>query len=192
MKPVNKLTDEQLVKLTRQKDQELYRQLVKRYQDKLLRYAIGLIQDEDKAADIVQQAFIKAFVNLKGFKLKKKFSSWIYRIVHNEAINFIKKQSKEVSLEANGWLKEALKSKTNIEQEFDQKQTRKQLSACLKQLPLKYRSPLILFYLEEKSYQEVSEVLRIPTGTVGTRINRGKKLIRIIYNKNNPPGGING
>ena len=144
-----------------------------------------MIQDEDKAADIVQQAFIKAFVNLKGFKLKKKFSSWIYRIVHNEAINFIKKQSKEVSLEANGWLKEALKSKTNIEQEFDQKQTRKQLSACLKQLPLKYRSPLILFYLEEKSYQEVSEVLRIPTGTVGTRINRGKKLIRIIYNKNN-------
>ena len=184
MKNDDGLSDEELVALVCNQDQEQYRELVKRYQDKLMRYAIGLIQDEDKAADVVQQAFIKAFVNLRGFNTKKKFSSWIYRIVHNEAINYIKKYQKEISLEANLWLEQSLVSNNNVEEDFDRKQARKVLYLSLQKLPLKYRSPLVLFYLEEKTYEEISDVLRIPVGTVGTRINRGKKLMRTIYGRN--------
>ena len=118
MKDFKNLSDEKLAELVCNQDQELYRTLVKRYQEKLLRYANYFVRDEDKAADIVQSAFIKAFINLKGFNVKKKFSSWLYRIVHNEAINFIKKYKKEISLEDNLWIEKQIKDKNNIEAEF--------------------------------------------------------------------------
>lgn len=192
MKDIKNLSDEELVDLVRNKDQELYREVVRRYQDKLMRYATGLIQDEGKAADVVQEAFIKAFINLRGFNAQKKFSSWIYRIVHNESVNYIKKHKKEISLENNKWIEQAVRSDENIEEDFSRKEAKMILYQSLKELPLKYRSPLILYYLEEKTYEEISDVLRIPIGTVGTRINRGKKLMRVIYKKKGglrPPGG---
>lgn len=183
MKKVKNLDDEELVELVRTQDQELYSEVVRRYQDKLVRYATSLIQDEDKAADVVQEAFIKAFVNLKGFNLKKKFSSWIYRIVHNEAVNYLKKHKREISLENNQWIERTVDSGQDIEKDFNRKEAEKMLYQSLNELPLKYRSPLTLFYLEEKSYEEISDVLRIPVGTVGTRISRGKKLMRTICKK---------
>jgi len=183
MKKVKNLSDEALVELVREENQEWYREVVKRYQTKLMRYATGLIGDEDKAADVVQEAFLKAFVNLQGFNLKKKFSSWLYRIVHNEAINFLKKHQKEISLEKNQWIEQTLKSDQEVEKEFSRRETKFILHQSLKELPLKYRSPLILFYFEEKTYEEISDVLRIPLGTVGTQINRGKKMLKIIYQK---------
>jgi RNA polymerase sigma-70 factor (ECF subfamily) len=177
MKKLEKLTDEELIDLVRTQNQELYREVVRRFQDKLLRYAVYLIGDEAQTADVVQEAFIKAFINLQSFNLKKKFSSWIYRIVHNQAVNYLKKHSREISLDNNQWLEETIESGTNIEEEFDKKELRQMLNSCLQELPLKYRSALVLFYLEEKSYEEISDVLRMPVGTVGTRINRGKKLL---------------
>jgi RNA polymerase sigma-70 factor (ECF subfamily) len=183
MKGLKSLSDEKLVHLVCHKDKELYQELVHRYEEKLLRYAVYLVRDEDKAADVVQEAFIKAFVNLRGFNIKKKFSSWIYRIVHNQAINYLKKHKKEISLENNEWIKELLKSNQNIEKDFDKDEAKKMTNVCLKELPLLYRSPLALFYLEERSYEEISDVLRIPIGTVGTRINRGKKLMKVICKK---------
>ena len=184
MKDFKKLADEKLVELVCNQDKELYRFLVKRYQDKLMRYAFYFVRDENKAADIVQDSFIKVFVNLKGFDTKKKFSSWIYRIVHNEAINFLKKLKKEISLEANRWLEQALKSREDLEKDFDRKEAKKMLFVCLEKLALKYRTVLVLFYLEDKSYEEISDVLRIPVGTVGTRINRGKKMLKLIWERN--------
>jgi RNA polymerase sigma-70 factor (ECF subfamily) len=71
-----KISDEELIEKIRSSDQELYSIIVKRYPDKLLRYATNLIKDEDKAVDVVQESFIKAFINLNGFDTKKKFSSW--------------------------------------------------------------------------------------------------------------------
>lgn len=183
MKNVKTLSDEELVQLVRSSDQELYGEVVRRYQDKLMRYATNLIRDENKAADVIQEAFIKAFINLRGFNTKKKFSSWIYRIVHNEAINYIKKHKKEISLEANEWAEKIIDDKENVERNFDRKEVNKMLFVCLGQLPLRYREPLILYYLEEKTYEEISDVLRIAMGTVGTRINRGKKMMRVIFQK---------
>lgn len=71
MHPYTEITDEQLVEKVRRADQELYREVVGRYQEKLLRYANYLCRDEAMAADVVQQAFIKAFINLNGFDIKK-------------------------------------------------------------------------------------------------------------------------
>jgi len=174
MKNLAKLTDEQIIVYVRTKDQESYREIIQRYQDKLLRYANYLAQDKMKAADIVQNAFIKAFINLNSFNPKKKFSPWIYRIVHNEAMNELKRYPKEIPL-----LHEAdLKSNEVLEDNLTKKEIRLLAEKCLAKLPLPYSEPLSLFYLEEKSYNEISDILRLPIGTVGTRINRAKILMR--------------
>lgn len=176
------LSDEDLIELVKSKDQELYEEIVKRYQAKLLRYAETIVRSSDQAADVVQQAFIKAFTNLHGFNRNKKFSSWIYRIVHNEAINQIKKYRKEHSLERNDWPEDIFTDKSQAAQEkLEGKEIKNAINQALDKLPIKYRSVLTLSYLEDKSYEEISDILKIPTNTVGTRISRGKKLLAYIY-----------
>ena len=86
------LTDEEIVRITREEDKEVYTHLVRRYEDKLLRYIKRYIKNEDTSEDVLQTTFIKAYENLNGFDIKKKFSSWIYRIAHNEALNKLKKE----------------------------------------------------------------------------------------------------
>lgn len=173
---LTKLSDEQVVEYVRSQDAEAYVEIMRRYQAKLLRYATFLINDEAQAADVVQEAFIKAYTNLNGFDVNKKFSSWIYRIVHNEAMNAVKKYGREVKLD-DGF---DIADETDLEQELSQKETQKMVKNCLIKLPVKYREPVGLYFLEEKQYQEISDVLRLPINTVGTRISRGKKLLRSI------------
>lgn len=170
-------SDEALVEMVRSQDQELYAELVGRYQTKLLRYAGYLLRNETAAADVVQEAFIKAFVNLNGFDLKKKFSSWIYRIVHNEAVNYLKKHRREVPL-TEPMSNHFASDLPRPEEAFATDDARRLLWECLMESPEKYRAPLTLFYFEGKSYAEIAEILRLPVGTVGTYISRGKKMLR--------------
>ena len=174
------LSDEEIIAKVISDDRELYALIIQRYQDKLLRYATNLIKNEDKAIDAVQESFIKAFINLKGFDTKKKFSSWIYRIVHNESMNIIKKYHKEITLPEGV----DFKSDENIEADFEQKEIVLKVKKCLNEIPLLYSEPITLFYIEEKSYEEISDILKIPMGTVATRISRAKILIKKICEKN--------
>jgi len=176
MKEIKKLKDEQLVELVRTKDKELYVEIVIRYQEKLLRYATYLVQDKTKAVDAVQESFIKAFINLNSFNPNMKFSSWIYRIVHNQAINMINKNKKELPLFDNV----DFSSGVNIESDLSKKEIQEKVNKCIKQMSFIYSEPLSLFYLEEKSYEEISDILRLPIGTVGTRINRAKVIMKKI------------
>ena len=179
MKDLKKLTDEQIVKIVRTKDKEVYLEIVLRYQEKLLRYALYLVQDKAKAADAVQESFIKAFINLNSFNTKMKFSSWIYRIVHNQVMNVVSKYKKELPLFENV----DLNSGKNPEIDLTKKEIRDRVNKCIGQIPIKYSEPLSLFYLEEKSYGEISDILRLPIGTVGTRINRAKVFMKKICQK---------
>lgn len=181
MNDISKLTDEKIVELVRVKDKEMYAWLIRRYQKKLLRYAHFLTGDEDNAADVVQESLIKAYINLNSFNLKKKFSSWLYRIVHNQAMNLIKKQGKQVQLYADLQIDSGL----SIEDEFVIKELKTHAHQCLSKMAIIYKEPLSLYYLEEKSYEEISDILRIPIGTVGTRINRAKAIMKKICQKIN-------
>jgi len=175
-----KLSDEEVVEKVRTTDTNLFAVIIERYQKKLLHYANSLIKDEDKAVDIVQTSFIKAFVNLNSFNTENKFSSWIYRIVHNEALNLLKKYPGETPL-----LDDIdFKSDEDIEENFIKSETKSEVTKCLKKIPIIYSEPLILYYLEDKSYEEISDILRIPMGTVAVRISRGKKLMKNICQKN--------
>lgn len=173
-------SDEEIVEKVRSIDQELYAVIVDRYHGKLLRYAMSLIKDEHKSLDVVQESFIKVFVNLKGFDTKKKFSSWIYRIVHNEAMNVIKKYHKEIPILDNV----DFPSNENIENDFEQKEITDAVKKCLEEIPLLYSEPLALRYIEEKTYEEISDILRIPMGTVATRMNRAKIVMKRVCQKN--------
>ena len=176
MSELQKYTDEKVVEFTRTKNKEAYAEIIKRYQDKLMRYAKYLLNDNEKAADVVQESFIKAYVNLNSFNSKKKFSSWIYRIVHNQAINLIDKRKREIPLLDNI----DFDSGINIEEEYKKKEIAKIVKECLNRMPVLYKEPLSLYFLEDKSYNEISDILRIPIGTVGTRINRAKVLMKKI------------
>ncbi|MCU0680045.1 MAG: RNA polymerase sigma factor [Planctomycetes bacterium] len=175
----NKLSDEAIVEKVRSEDKELYAIIIERYQNKLSRYASNLIQDENNAADIVQESFIKAFINLKGFNTKKKFSSWIYRIVHNESINIAKKNKREIPI-----LEDMdFKSEENIELALEKKEIVEKVEKCFSKIAILYAEPLRLYYIDEKSYEEISDILRLPMGTVATRINRAKIILKKICQK---------
>ncbi len=168
------LSDEEIVDKVRTTDSKLYAVIIERYQKKLLRYANSLIKDQDNAVDVVQSSFIKAFVNLNSFNTKHKFGSWIYRIVHNEALNLIKKYPGETPL-----LDDVdFRSDEDIEENFIRGETKSYVESCLKEIPLLYSEPLSLYYLDNKSYEEISDILRIPMGTVAIRISRAKKIMK--------------
>jgi len=176
----NHLSDEEIVEYIRSTDQEQYSVIVDRYQDKLTRYARSLIRDESVATDVVQESFIKAFVNLEAFDVKKKFSSWIYRIVHNEAMNIVKKYQRETPI-----LEDMdFPSDENIQDDFEKQEMTDVVSQCFEKMSLLYSEPLMLRYIEEKSYEEISDILHIPPGTVATRINRAKILMKRLCQKN--------
>jgi RNA polymerase sigma-70 factor, ECF subfamily len=174
------LTDEEIIEKVRSDDRDLYAIIIDRYKDKLLRYATNLVHDNDRASHIVQDSMVKAYINLNGFNTKKKFSSWIYRIVHNEAMNVLKKYKNEVSILDDF----DFESDQDVVKDFEQKEMIVHVEKCLKSIPLIYSEPLSLYYLDDKSYEEISDILRIPMGTVATRISRAKKLMKNICQKN--------
>jgi len=179
------LTDEQLVKIVREQDQELYSHIIKRYQTKLSHYLRKFIYDSDELEDVLQAVFIKTYKNLYGFNIDKKFSSWIYRIAHNEAINHIRKNSK-IQLPLDEVEYKIIDENINLNNQVDNGLLKQKISQSLNAVKLKYREPLILFYFEQKSYQEISDILRIPKSTVGTLIRRGKLILKNHILENNP------
>ncbi len=167
-----------LVRKTLSGDTESYAVLLHAYQAPLLRYIIFLVHDADLAEDIVQDTFIKAYRNLAGFKQGYKFSSWLYRIAHNTAIDVVKKHHNHtVELDDPQFVRlTAVDSK--IAEQIDHEILAKDLRHCLGQLPAKYSAPILLYFFQHKSYIEISDILRLPTATVGVRIGRAKVRLR--------------
>jgi len=180
--------DSELVKLSL-KNQDYFLYIVKKYEVPLLRYIkrITNISHED-AEDLLQEIFIKVYTNLNGFDTNFKFSSWIYRITHNEVIsNFRKSKVRPeiINSEINEDLLEKIKSDLNIEKELDQRILKNRLNQLISQLDIKYKEVIILKYLEDKTYEEISDIIKKPISTVGTLINRAKKKLNNIIKNNN-------
>lgn len=172
-------TDEEIAERVRSGDRDAYALLLNRYKDKLLRYVTSIVRDSDQASHIVQDSLVKAYINLNGFNTKKKFSSWLYRIAHNESMNALKKYKKEVPL-PDGF---DFESEEDITKEFEEKETALYVEKCLDALPVLYSEPLSLYYLDGKSYEDISEILKIPKGTTATRIRKAKKLLKHLCQK---------
>ncbi len=183
---VKSLSDEELVENIRNENSELFAEIIERYQQKLYRYLRYLTNRPSEAEDILQDVFIKAYRNLLDFNTKKKFSAWIYRIAHNEGVNSIKKlnRRKEISLHGSGKIDFVPDGKNSSLLDAQmRKEIQEKVKECLDELETKYREPLILYYLEDKNYREISDILRTSTNTVGTLIFRGKRILKVICQK---------
>lgn len=178
----DQFTDEQLIAQVRENDKEKYAEIIRRYQIKLTHYLRKFIRNHDELEDVLQEIFIRTYRNLFAFNIEKKFSPWIYRIAHNQAINHIKKNKKSsISLDEYEW--EIVDEKMDLKKNIDIGLAKTKIEKGLSTLKIKYREPLILYFFEQKSYEEISDILHIPISTVGTLISRGKSALREFLEK---------
>jgi RNA polymerase sigma-70 factor (ECF subfamily) len=174
-------TDEELVKIVLE-NQSIFSYLMNRYKDKLLRYIRRISNvGPEEAEDILQNIFIKVYLNLNDFDDSLKFSSWVYRIAHNEVIdNYRKRKARPQLLDADikdSQIKE-LASGTNLLEELAQQELKQEISAAISQIDMKYQEIIVLKYLEEKDYQEISDIIKKPLGTVASRMNKAKAELK--------------
>jgi RNA polymerase sigma-70 factor (ECF subfamily) len=171
-------TDEKVAARVQAGDVKSFDILIERYEKKLKRYARRFLFKDD-ADDIVQEVFIKTYININSFDAGKKFSSWIYRIAHNEFINAIKKKKTEKILFFDlDLLFPHPAARDSADSEAINSSLRLMLDKCLDKISAKYREPLVLYYYEDLNYKEISEILHIPASTVGVRLARGKAILK--------------
>ncbi len=186
MKKINCITfsDSELVEKSIQ-DTAYFECLYERYEKKLLIYIRRISNvTEEEALDILQESFIKIWKNLNDFDPDLSFNSWVYRIVHHQTISEWRKsisygKNKTVDFE---------KSLQYISFEVDENQPVEQEQKVMEILSLlseNYKNVLILKYFESKNYEEISDILKIPEGTVATYLNRAKKKFSELAAKKN-------
>jgi RNA polymerase sigma-70 factor (ECF subfamily) len=180
-------SDEELVRKTLE-DKEFFGALVDRYEAKLTRYVGRLgVRNRDDQLDVLQEIFLKTYRNLNDFDQSFQFSSWIYRIAHNETISWYRKKNvrPEGHLVAEGEEMLAfLRSKEETaDVTFDKGLNAKRVNEALLQIAEKYREVIILRFFEHKEYEEISDILQLPIGSVGTLIHRGKKQLAAVLNQ---------
>lgn len=182
----NNLSDEEMVGLALQ-EQAFFAHVIQRYEERLARYIRRLgIHDPDDRADVLQEIFIKVYRNLNSFDRSLQFSSWIYRIAHNEAISWYRKRNARpeghLVLDSDDVFLFLSTNEDSSEVEFDKHVNEQMLADALSQVDEKYRSVLLLRYFEHKDYNEISDILQIPVGSVGTLLHRGKHALRDVLN----------
>lgn len=163
------------------RERHLFGILVERYQEKLGRYIrrLGVPRAED-AEDILQNAFVSVFRNLNGFDPSLSFNAWMYRIAHNEAMTFFRKRKVRPegnTVEDSEAAFERLFSTDDPMEDAVRSHDAARVGKAIASLSEKDRDVLLLRYFEERDYKEISDILRLPMGSVATLIHRAKKKL---------------
>jgi len=165
-------------------DREVFACLIDRYEAKLRRYLKRLMPGlGEEADDVLQEIFIKAYLHARGFDTSLSFSSWIYRIAHNEAVSWLRKRKvrpNSVDLGEDDF-HTFMESVRDASEHAERKLEEDAVARVLVLLREEYRTILVLKFLEGKEYEEISDILQIPPGTVATRIHRAKKAFTSLY-----------
>lgn len=156
--------------------------IVRRYQVPLMRYiwrmGVKLVQDRE---DLLQNVFIKTYKNIQGYNIKLSFSSWIYRIAHNEVVDFFRARSVRPeghTVEDGEEALEQMATSENILRDLDAVYAVQDVLNALDMLDVIYKEVIVLKFFEQKTYTEISDILKIPEGTVATLIHRAKKKLQ--------------
>lgn len=164
------------------RDRNAFALIVRRFEPSLSRYVRRLLgRSGQSTEDVLQDVFIKAYVNLNDYDRTRPFSPWIYKIAHNEAMSFLRKRRAEpyaISGDEGMRMLQGVLDEFDAPAALDQSRMETWIRNAIGGLDPRYRAVLVLRYLEEKSYDEISEILEIPMGTVATLINRGKKRLK--------------
>jgi RNA polymerase sigma-70 factor (ECF subfamily) len=166
------MTDQELIKHVRNGRSDTYTELVQRYQQGLFRYVYAIVKDADMAEDIAQDTFIKAYDSLASYKPDFAFSTWLYRIGHNRALNAIKAQ--QTLMLDDDEVAQIPATESNTQAIEDREAA---VRAAVERLPLKYRTVIVLHYWQKKSYEEIAEIQGVPLNTIKTWIRRAKERL---------------
>jgi len=175
------ITDAQLVQKTLINPDE-YALIIDRFEGPLERYIMRITHaDHEDVEELLQTIFIKAYRSLNGFDTRLKLSSWLYRIAHNVCVDYLRKNSKKnhMSLDAEDEYSQALiesiASEDNVSLYLVTEEQKRSVRNIIQRLPEKYRTVIVLFFAEGKSYEEISDILQIPVNSVWTLLSRAKK-----------------
>ena len=181
--------DLQYVVLCRKGDVEAFEILVERHQKKMLNIAYRMLGDYDEACDVVQDAFLAAYKSLNKFKAESKFSTWLYRIVVNYTKNRLKQrknlarhESASLDESADGQVSCAaclsVASTGNPAELLEQSEREAHVQRCITTLDVEYREVLVMRDIQGFSYEEIRDILRIPDGTVKSRLSRARVALK--------------
>lgn len=157
-------------------DSQAFGKLVSRYQDRLYNAVVHIVRCRAEAEDVVQEAFIQAFVKLGSFKHNSRFYTWLYRIAVNVSISHRRRQKLELSIEQNREATgdEPLDAFTSPSEPLELAERKQKLEQALGLLSSEHRTIIVLRHLQELSYEELADVLEISVGTVRSRLHRAR------------------
>ena len=164
-----------------------FEELVRRYQRPIVAYVYRMVGDYDSALDLAQEVFIKVYNSLGRYRPEFKFSTWIYRIAHNAAIDHLRRcdnsRTEDLRLESEGgqtYEKPLASGAPSPEQESEREERRAEIEGVVLNLPPAYRELIVLRHAHDLSYDEIAEVTGLPLGTVKNRIFRAREAMRTL------------
>jgi RNA polymerase sigma-70 factor (ECF subfamily) len=173
------------IKQVKKGDQSAFEDIVIYFQNRIYQHCYRMLGNAYEAEDVAQEAFIRAYTNIDSFDNRRKFSTWLYRIATNLTIDRMRKRKPDYFLDAELKGTDGLDMYARLPshdrspgEEVENLELQRFIHQEIAGLPSKYRSIIMLRYLEEFSLKEISEILDIPLGTVKTRIHRGREALR--------------
>jgi RNA polymerase sigma-70 factor (ECF subfamily) len=153
----------------------LFTQIIEEYQNPLFFFLFRIVKNADDARDLCQDTFLKAYRSIRSFKGRSKFSTWLFQIGYRKALNFLKRKKKyseiiQASLYTPG--------KETVGRDLEVREIGNIIENIMTTIHNDYRTALHLFYREDKSYQEIAAIMKVPLNSVKSHIFRGKKEIR--------------
>jgi RNA polymerase sigma-70 factor, ECF subfamily len=160
-----------------------FAELVRRYQRPISAYVYRMVGNYESALDLTQEIFIKVYSSLRRYRAEFKFSTWIYKIAHNSAVDHLRRNStREQSLvmgpEGDQFDLPLESGNLSPEQESERKERRVEIESVVRALPGNYRELIILRHSQDLSYEEIVEVTGLPLGTVKNRLFRAREMMR--------------
>ena len=177
--------DPVLIKKALAGEESAYRALMARHKTAVFHIVFKIVRNREEAADLVQETFMKAFASLGSYREEFRFTTWLYRIAANAAIDALRKQKIEaisldepVETEEGSVGLEIADTSYNPEEDVVKKEKGISILDAIASLPPKYREVIELVHLKEKPYDEIAAILKVPVGTVKARIFRARELLK--------------
>lgn len=178
--------EKELLKKCRQGDRDAFNILVQTYQRQVINLAYGMLSNTEDATDAAQEVFIKIYRNIDRFEGKSSLSTWIYRITSNVCKDFLRKRTRtiqsisiyESSEDDDDRPMEIKDSSPTPQEHMEITETQREVRKALDELPEEYKSVIVMYDLEGLSYDEISNVLQCPVGTIKSRLNRARKALK--------------
>lgn len=181
--PFTTTSDPELVASAARGLEGSFEELVNRYQRPISAFVYRMVGDYDAALDLTQEIFIKVYASLSRYRPEFKFSTWIYKIAHNAAIDHLRRtSSRERSLnigtETDNYELPLESAGLTPEQQSERDERRGEIETVVRSLPTPYRELIVLRHSQDMTYEEIVEVTGLPLGTVKNRLFRAREMMR--------------